>query len=227
MSRPPFNLQAVEAVTPLAVSSGHHVMQTHYYADTPERHVAQLLDWMQPAAHATVLDAGCGIGEVSRLMAEARPDLGFVLVNISPFQLSLCPEGERFLRVCADCHAMTDIADGSVQAVMYSSALCQMDTEVALAEAHRVLDEGGVLLINDMVRTGSDGQRIEQMLAARVLTEQELIRFVEGAGFTMDFAIKPAGSDAHFRALLIDAGIEDIIEGIGPFVIRATKRGTL
>lgn len=227
MSRPPFNLQAVEAVTPLALSSGHHVMQTHYYAETPERHVAHLLDWMNPPANATVLDAGCGIGEVSRLMAEARPDLTFVLVNISPLQLSLCPDGERFLRVCADCHAMTDIADGSVQAVMYSSALCQMDTAVALAEAHRVLAEGGVLLINDMVRMGPDGERIEQTLAARVLTEQDLLSFVEGAGFTIDLAMKPAGSDAHFRELLADAGIEDIIEGIGPFVIRATKRGRL
>lgn len=227
MTRPPFNLQAVEAVTPLAISAGHHVMQTHYYADTPESHVAHLLDWMNPPANAAVLDAGCGIGEVSRLMAQVRPDLSFILVNISPLQLSLCPDGERFRRVCADCHAMTDIEDGSVQAVMYSSALCQMDTEVALAEAHRVLAEGGVLLINDMVRTGSDGQRIEQTLAARVLTEQGLLGFVEGAGFTINLAMEPAGSDAHFRKLLADAGIEDIIEGISPFVIRAIKRGRL
>lgn len=225
MSRPPFNLQAVEAVTPLALTSGHHVMQTHYYAETPQGHVACLLDWLNPPANAVVLDAGCGIGEVSRLMAEARPDLAFVLVNISPLQLSLCPQGERFLRVCADCHDMTDIADGSVQAIMFSSALCQMDTAVALAEASRVLAPDGVMLINDMVRAGADGERIEQTLAARVLTQTDLIRFVEEAGFTIDLAMAPAGNDAHFRDLLAQAGIEDIIEGITPFVIRATKRG--
>lgn len=227
MSRPPFNLQAVEAVTPLAISLGHRVMQTHYYADTPQGHVAQLMDWLSPPVNALVLDAGCGIGEVSRIMADARPDLAFVLVNISPLQLSLCPKGDQFLHVCSDFHDMTSIADEAVQAVMFSSALCQMDTAVALSEAHRVLAPSGVLLINDMVRSGVDGQRIEQELAARVLTQSDLINCVSDAGFTIVFAITPDGSDAHFRKLLAQDGIEDIIDGIGPFVIRATKRESL
>lgn len=222
MSRPPFNLRAVERATLIGMSMGHRVFQTHFYAKSDLGQVAFLLDQLNPADGSIVLDAGCGIGEVSRLMSKMRPDLSFVLSNISPYQLSLCPKGEQFLPLLGDCHEL-DLNDGSIDSVMFSSALCQMDEDVALLEAERVLKEGGVLLINDMVRTNDDGGALEQAIAARVLGQNELVASIEAAGFTIESILTPAFSDTHFRELLAADGIEQLINNVFPIVIRATK----
>lgn len=122
----------------------------------------------------------------------------------------------------AICHTM-DVNDGAVDAVMFSSALCQMDEQVALAEAARVLKDGGVLLINDMARHTDDGGAMEKVLAARVLPQADLIGAVEAAGFIIESVVTPEFSDNHFRELLAEGGIEYLIEGVYPIIIRATK----
>ena len=222
MTAPPFNLAAVEAATDIALDRGHRVLQTHFYAESEREHIAVLLDAMNPPHGAIVLDAGCGIGEVSRLMAEMRQDLAFVLLNISPYQMSFCPTGERFHAIIGDCHDL-DIADASVDAVMFSSALCQMDEDLALAEAARVLKDGGLLLVNDMARSQDDNGAMEQALAARVLTQGELIDAIEQAGFSIETVTTPDYSDAHFRQMLADDGMEHLIQDIIPIIIRAVK----
>lgn len=229
MNAPPFNLAAVELATVHAIERDESpILQTHFYAGNDRAHVTRLLQWLNPAEGALVIDAGSGIGEVSRLMAQMRPDLAFLLVNISPLQLALGPMGgPRFHRLLADCHNLRgQVPDGFAQAIMYSSALCQMDIPVALAEAWRVLAEGGALLINDMVRTEDDTGELEAVLAARVLRLEALQDLVTGAGFVIDFVLLPEGSDAHFRSLLKQSGQEGLIAGVLPVVIRATKRGT-
>ena len=227
MSRPPLNLDQIEADTLVGLSKGYAVLQTHYYGQTDAEHVWKLLEWLAPTVGATVIDAGCGVGEVSRLMAGMRSDLGFLLINVSPLQLALSPDddGERFLKIEADCHDLSGcVPDGFAEAIMYSSALCQMDAPVALAEACRVLKDGGILLINDMA-TMSENADMERVLAARVMQASELESLVIAAGFDIDFTLKPEGSDTHFRSMLAEAGCEHMIDGVFPIVIRATKRG--
>ncbi len=230
MSRPPFNLAAVEQATAHAIECGCRVLQTHYYAPSDEEHVAQLLSWLAPAYGATVIDAGSGLGEVPRLMSLQRPDLGFLLVNLSHLQLALGPSdhGARFWRLQADCHDLSAcVPDDFAQAMMFSSALCQMDAPVALAEAFRVLASGGVLLINDLVRSAEANPDLEQVLAVRAHLSATLVRSVEEAGFTIDFVLMPDGDDAHFRTMLSQTGDEALLDGISPIIIRATKRGLL
>lgn len=166
MSRPPFDLVTIEAGTPIAMASGHRIFQTHRYAADDQAHVDKLLEVMAPAQSATVLDAGCGIGEVARLMAVRRPDLRFILVNLSPTQLAHCPQGDRFKVLCADYHNLP-LPDACVDAVMFSSALSQMDEEHALPEAFRVMRRDAVLLVNEPVRIGGDGAELENLLACR------------------------------------------------------------
>ena len=91
MTRPPFNLAAVERATIAGMRDGHRLFQTHRYAADDTAQVRLLLDVLAPPRNATILDAGCGIGEVSRLMAALRPDLFFVMSNISPRQLATVP----------------------------------------------------------------------------------------------------------------------------------------
>ena len=227
MSSPPFDLETVEAATSVAIAAGAHVLQTHFYGDSDIEHVEHLLNWFDPPHGSTVIDAGSGLGEVSRLMAEMRPDLAFLLINLSPLQLSLGPEnGERFRRLQADCQDLrASVPDGFAHAIMFSSALCQMDAERALSEAHRVLVTDGVILINDMARTDDRVQEMEDVLAARVVSEADLVASVEAAGFSIDRIIRPDGDDRHFRKMLADVGRESLIDNVFPVVIRATKRG--
>jgi ubiquinone/menaquinone biosynthesis C-methylase UbiE len=155
-------------------------------------------------------------------MADLRQDLAFVLVNLSPLQLAECPTGERFLPMLTDCHDL-DIHDASVDAVMFSSALCQMDTKQALSEAFRVLKDGGVLLINDMVRDGGEADLLESAIAARVLPIGELLACVLGVGFVVQDVIHPHHDASHFKAMLEEQGIGHLLDGIHPVIIRAVK----
>lgn len=221
--RPPVDVAAIDRETDAIIARGHRIFQTHKYAPDDAEHVAFLLRRLDPPPGALVLDAGCGIGEVPRLMSIARPDLRFILMNVSMHQLALCPVGEQFCQVLDDCHE-TLLTTSSIDAVMFSSALCQMDTPVALAEAHRVLKPGGVLLVNDMVNEGGDRAALEQAVAARVLSRAELLEQVAAAGFDIDHAQSPACYSSHFDELAEEAGIGDLVAGIEPIIIRAIAR---
>lgn len=222
MTRPPFSLDTVNAATADIMARGHRVLQTHMYGSDELSHVAHLLEIMAPPEGAMVFDAGCGIGEVSRLMSEMRPDLNFILANVSEFQLTLCPKGEQYGLLLCDLHDIR-LDSNSVDAAMYSSTLCQLDHAVALDEAYRILKPGGVLFINDMERGIDDGGAMEQSLAARVLPAHVLIKLVKSAGFTIDKAFMPDYNDEFFRGLLRDSGMESYLDGIKPIVIRAIK----
>ena len=219
--RPPFNLRAVNAATDVALASGHRVLQTHRFAPTDLEQVKYLLDLINPVEGGIVLDAGCGVGEVSKIMSQLRPDLKFILLNISEYQLSHCPTGPQFMHVVSDCHSM-NLPDECVDAIMYSSTLCQLDTEVALKEAYRVLKIGGVLFINDMIRTGGDGKALEELLAARVLDLSDLEDYL--TNFVISMFFTPAVTTDFLKDLLATDGHEGLMDNVHPVVVVAYKK---
>lgn len=218
--RPPFDLAAIEAGTPSVLAAGHRLLQTFRYDEDDGEHVARLLQALRPAKDATVLDAGCGVGEVCRLMAERRPDLRFIMVNLSPTQLAHCPQGDRFQALLADCHELP-LEDACVDAVMFSSALCQMDETVALSEAFRVLRPGGALLVNEPVRIHGDGVELERLLACRALRFEDMLEAVGTAGFPVVRVEWPTGDASHFRSLMGD--MAHLLDGVRPLIVKAVK----
>ena len=109
-------------------------MRSGFYAD--DANVG-----LDPPHGATVLDVGCGVGEVARLMSQCRPDLQFILLNISASQLALCPPYPR-LRAAVE---KIPLRVATVDAVLACYVLGHVDQLVALNALRRVLRPGGVL----------------------------------------------------------------------------------
>lgn len=130
------------------VERGIRVFQI-FQRGTEREHVQYLLDVFSPTS-GTVLDVGCGIGEVARIMKDLRNDLDFILLNISQAQLDMCPP---FRKLCASVENIP-LPDDAVDAVMACYVLGHVDKDAAMAEMRRVLRPGGVLFIADM--TGGD-----------------------------------------------------------------------
>lgn len=219
MNAPAFNLQAVDEASRIALIEGHRILATHRYDADDRKHVETILAMLNPPQYATIMDVGCGFGEVSRIMAEIRSDLDFMMVNISEYQISQCPVGPEFISIVADAHRLPDC---TVDAVMYNSALTQLDISVALIEAHRVLSDDGILLINDMERTAGDNDFWDKHLGARVSSGAEIVAAAEMAGFELDNVYHPSADDSKFREHL-GAYNEVVLHGVQAAVWRFVK----
>lgn len=133
----------VGRLTREAVSAGHRIFQIFQRGDE-SGHVRFLLERFNPSG--VVLDIGCGIGEVARLMKAERPDLDFILLNISQSQLDMCPD---YRKICANAEDIP-LPDSSVDCVMACYVMGHLNKDKALQEMRRVLKPGGVLFIADV-----------------------------------------------------------------------------
>ena len=105
------------------------------------------------APDARVAEIGCGPGPVARALA-SRPGVGMV-VGIDPSPIFIA-KGRELARdipnltfVEGDARALP-LEDGSVDVVVFHTTLCHVPSpELALTEAARVLDVGGLLAIFD------------------------------------------------------------------------------
>lgn len=216
---------ALQAATDACLASGMRVLQLFRCGDEAA-HVARLLELMAPPADACVVDVGCGVGEVARLMLEARPDLGFILLNLSAYQLELCPEA--MTRVQADLHDMP-IVDACADVVMVNYTLGYADLDRFMAQAARVLKPGGVLFIYDLTRSAAGDQPDDLMLeyfSYRVFARHVVVQSAARAGFGFDdLRILPA-TTAHLGPLLdpqYRAVMEQLTGAVLPTALRFVK----
>ncbi len=172
-------MDAVTEATANAAEAGIRVLNAFLLADDEEAHAARLLEFMDPPQGAVVLDAGCGVGELARLMTVARPDLTFRLLNTNEAQLAQCPDGME--RIHASFEA-TGLPDESVDVVMFAFSLCHAsDWWAVLREARRVLKEGGYVFLFDM-EGPVDNALLWQTLRARVFPGEQVVDLARVAG---------------------------------------------
>lgn len=123
--------------------------------------MASRLDYIK-CAPRRILDAGCGTGHGSRLLAARYPDARIACVDIARNMLTAgrgeAPWWKRHLpflagtatdSVCADLQALP-LADGSIDLVWSNLALHWCDLDRAIAEAHRVLRNDGLLMFTTL-----------------------------------------------------------------------------
>ena len=123
-------------------------------------------DWLAeavPAGSSTVVDLACGSGPVARLLAGPR----VVGVDRSAGELGLArARGTPGLLVRARATAVP-IVDGAVDAVVCSLALMVLEPlDAVLIEVRRVLRPGGTFAATVPVRSASQGEVFDEILAA-------------------------------------------------------------
>lgn len=204
----------------IAWQANIRLLQPWRFGESDEIHVAYLESIFNPPGGARVLDVGCGFGETARLMAEVRPDLEFVLLNVEQSQLDRVPD--TFDRVLGDAHNLP-FADASFNALMFNASLCNMDVHVAMAEASRVLKPGGVLFLNELLREADgDNTRLSEWCGARAYTNDEIVSLAGVFGLELTQSASPAPVREYLRDMG-DPGYDAAFSGIRPGIWRFVR----
>lgn len=190
--------QLYDAETAAYLSFGTRIFQGVMFADTDAAHVRKLYDMMAPAKGATIIDMGCGIGEVARLMLEIDETLLFHCVTNSEIQFALLPDDVDGIK--CDFHHVP-LPDGMADVVMFAESIGYAGLANVLDEARRLLKPGGKLFIKDAVCT--TGKPIIVPGWEYVFHTAQIVRFcAQRAGFKLTSEIFPAGNVDKFAAFL-------------------------
>ena len=208
------NTQLIDSMTPDMVKSGHKVFQIHRFAGDERSHVERLERWAEFPKDARVIDLGCGVGEVARILNDIRPDLSFTLVNISAVQLDYCSDQHRLL-LCD--FQKVPLPDCIFDAAMLCFSIGHGDAVNVLREARRLLVTGGVLFLYDMIRISGDNSKMLP-LQYYVGSRSEMER--AAAGFRLDWYMEPQDYGTYRRSVIGDS---DAFDGTIPAVWRFIK----
>lgn len=123
-----------------AADPGQASMRERYFADIA-------------STGGTVVEVGCGTGAVARALARARPERSIVGVDPSEYFLEKARAhsvGLANLAFTSGDALTLPFPDKSVGTVLFHTTLCHLpEPHRALAEAHRVLQDGGTLIAFD------------------------------------------------------------------------------
>jgi ubiquinone/menaquinone biosynthesis C-methylase UbiE len=190
----------IDSVTGTLVANGHRVFQIHRFAENEFTHVSRLERWAEFPLNAKVIDLGCGVGEVSKIMQEIRKDMTFTLVNISEVQLSYADD--KFKKYCCDFCNVPE-KEETYDAAMFLFSIGHGDKLLALKEAFRLLKVGGVLFIYDMVRVSGDNSSMVDV-QYEVDSKDSMNLIARECGFNLDLYIEPRDIGSYGHSLLGD-----------------------
>lgn len=116
-------------------------------APTEEQHAAVYYGFMQPKNEAVIVDLGCGVGGCGYYLQQINPTLRVINVVNAP---SLIAYMKQLGRECIEApFESTGLPDNIADNVMFNESMGHGDLDAVLAEAARLLKDGGTLTIKD------------------------------------------------------------------------------
>ncbi len=156
----------------------------------------QLLDELAAGVDGVICDLGCGPGHVARYLAQRGAEV--IGVDLSTAMVELARRRNPGLRFEQGNMLDLGAADGGAWAAvvaLYSIIhIERTEVPIALAEIHRVLAPGGVLVV--AVHAGTGEIRSDEFLGQPVpftgtyFALDEFTATIEAAGFMIDSAIE-------------------------------------
>lgn len=140
-----------DGCTDIYIDNDYTVFQAGLHSNNFETHLDILHQrhWQEGAIK--VLDAGCGIGSVSKHFALKHPESDFTCLNISPKQIK---EGEKDkpdnLHFVEGSFDNMPFEDNTFDFIYFYQSIGYRPLPNVLSEARRVLKPGGKILISDM-----------------------------------------------------------------------------
>jgi SAM-dependent methyltransferase len=170
-----------------------------------------------------LLDAGCGTGGFLARLAAASPETE--TLGIDADETACRWAAEKSARpVCAGSVNALPFADASFATIVSVDVLCHrgVDQRTALAQFHRCLEAGGILILNLPAYRWLMSRHDAAVYNARRYTRGEVVRLLQSAGFRPIFAsywnivlfpvmvatrklLPGAGSDVALQPAIVEA----------------------
>ncbi len=141
------------------------------------------------AAREPLLDAGCGTGGLLARLAADYPDRG--IIGIDSDSAACARAAAKSARpVCAGSVNALPFADRAFGAIFSADVLCHRDVDegAALAQFHRCLVDGGVLVLNLPAYRWMLSRHDAAVYNVRRYTRRRVARLLQAAGFRLLFA---------------------------------------
>ncbi len=141
------------------------------------------------AAATRLLDAGCGTGGLLARIARDCPDRAAIGLDAEPLACARAA-AKSGRPVCAGSVNALPFADAAFAAIFSADVLCHRDVDerAALAQFHRCLVQGGVLILNLPAYGWMMSRHDEAVHNDRRYTRRRLARLLDAAGFRVVFS---------------------------------------
>lgn len=177
-----------------------------------------------------VLDLGCGRGERLWELMRCYSNWRFAGVDIDPDMANMAKSAlpEADIR-CCDAELLP-FEDGKFSLVICECSLSLFDRpEKCLAEAYRVLAEGGALILGDIIGRSLGDACTESCggdILGRIRSKGGIERMAAGAGFkTVSYDDRSADLTAMAAQMIFDGSICDCLGSGGAAMLRRVKAG--
>lgn len=140
-----------DGCTDVYLKNNYKIFQAGLHSNNFDEHVQILHErhWQEGAV--SVLDAGCGVGEVTKYFAKKHPKSQFTCLNISPEQIKKGEETKLSnMTFVEGSYDLMPFPDNSFDFIYFYQSIGYRPLIKTLEEVYRVLKSGGKVLISDM-----------------------------------------------------------------------------